>query len=103
MESAAPPGGTPRRAAIAPTSGCAVNIVGPVGIGKSRLVRPFHVISRLLRAGMEIDELADDAARARVRDRFSDADDEGLLLLEDLLGPSSRRQTNRPARCGLRV
>jgi hypothetical protein len=52
---------------------------------------------------MEIDELADDAARARVRDRFSDADDEDLLLLEDLLGPSSRRQTNRPARCGLRV
>ena len=92
-------------------SGCVVNIVGPVGIGKSRLIReiaaiaqrrgvavftsyceshtsdiPFHVISRLLRAGMGIDDLDDAAARTRVRDRFSDADDEDLLLLDDLLG-----------------
>ncbi len=62
-------------------AGCVVNIVGPPGIGKSRLVRetadiaagrgvsvfgtyceshtsdiPFHVIARLLRAAMEIDE-----------------------------------------------
>jgi adenylate cyclase len=65
-------------------SGCVVNIVGPAGIGKSRLIReiaaiarrrgvavftsyceshtsdiPFHVISRLLRAGMGIDDLDD--------------------------------------------
>jgi adenylate cyclase len=92
-------------------SGCVVNIVGPAGIGKSRLIReiaaiaqrrgvavftsyceshtsdvPFHAISRLLRAGLGIDELDDSAARRRVRDRFSDADDEDLLLLDDLLG-----------------
>jgi adenylate cyclase len=92
-------------------SGCVVNIVGPVGIGKSRLVRefaaiaqrrgvpvftsyceshasdvPFHAISRLLRVGMGIDELDGGAARARVRERFSDADEEDLLLLDDLLG-----------------
>jgi hypothetical protein len=103
MESAAPPGGTPRRAAIAPTSGCAVNIVGPVGDRQEPPGSPLPRDFTTVRAGMEIDELADDAARARVRDRFSDADDEDLLLLEDLLGPSSRRQTNRPARCGLRV
>ena len=92
-------------------SGYVVNIVGPAGIGKSRLIReitaiaqrrgvpvfssyceshasdvPFHAISRLLRAGLGIDDLDDGAARAWIRDRFSDADDEDLLLLDDLLG-----------------
>jgi adenylate cyclase len=92
-------------------AGCVVNITGPAGIGKSRLVResaaiadrrgvpvfttyseshtsdlPFHVVARLLRAGLEIDDLEADAARARVRDRFPDADPEDLVLLEDLLG-----------------
>jgi len=91
-------------------AGCVVNIRGPAGIGKSRLVReaaaiavgrgapvfatyceshtreiPFHVVARLLRAGMEINDLDPDTARTRVRDRFPDADPEDLLLLEDLL------------------
>ena len=92
-------------------AGCVVNIVGPPGIGKSRLVRetiaiaaglfvpmfttyceshtsdiPFHVVARLLRAGMEIDE--DDAAAARglAHEQFPDASAEDLLLLDDLLG-----------------
>ena len=92
-------------------SGCVVNIVGPAGIGKSRLIReitaiaqrrgvevftsyceshtsdvPFQAISRLLRASLGIDDLHDSAARMRVRDRYSDADDQDLLLLDDLLG-----------------
>jgi adenylate cyclase len=92
-------------------AGCVVNIMGPAGIGKSRLVResaaiaagrgapvfttyceshtrdiPFHVVARLLRAGMGIADLDADAARARVRQRFPDADPEDLLLLDDLLG-----------------
>ncbi len=92
-------------------AGCVVNVVGPPGIGKSRLARetaalaasrgvavvtahceshtsdvPFRAISRLFRASMGIDHLDDAAARAQVRDRFSDADDEDILLLDDLLG-----------------
>lgn len=92
-------------------SGCIVNIVGPPGIGKSRLVRetaalasglavpvfstyceshatdiPFHVVARMLRAGIGIDQLEADTARTQVRDRFPGADSEDLLLLDDLLG-----------------
>ena len=92
-------------------AGCVVNVRGPAGIGKSRLVReaaaiaadrgvpvftsyceshtcdiPFQVVARLLRAGMEINDLDTGTARVRVRDRFPDADPEDLLLLEDLLG-----------------
>ena len=91
-------------------AGCVVNIRGPAGIGKSRLVResaaiaagrgvpvfatyceshtrdiPFHVVAALFRAGMEINDLDPGTGRARVRDRFPDADPEDLLLLEDLL------------------
>jgi adenylate cyclase len=92
-------------------AGCVVNIVGPAGIGKSRLVReagavavgrgvvvltayceshasdiPFHVVAPLLRAAMRIDDLDANAARARVRDRLPGADHDDLLLLDDLLG-----------------
>ncbi len=92
-------------------AGCVVNVVGPPGIGKSRLVReaataaaargvevmtihceshardiPFHVLARLLRAGTQTTDLDDEAARARIRDRFAGADPEDLVLLEDLLG-----------------
>jgi adenylate cyclase len=92
-------------------AGCVVNIMGPAGIGKSRLVResaaiaasrgvavlttyceshardiPFHVVARLLRTGLGVTDLDDVAARARVRQRFPDADSEDLVLLEDLLG-----------------
>jgi adenylate cyclase len=37
---------------------------------------------------LEIHDLADDAARARVRNQFTDADPDDLLLLDDLLGIS---------------
>lgn len=92
-------------------AGCVINIVGPPGIGKSRLVRevasiaatrgvevmtthceshareiPFHALAGLLRAGTQTSYLDADAARARIRDRFRDADPEDLVLLEDLLG-----------------
>jgi adenylate cyclase len=70
-------------------AGCVVNIMGPAGIGTSRLVResaaiaagrdvsvfttyceshardiPFRVVARLLRKGMGINDLDDVAARA---------------------------------------
>ncbi len=92
-------------------AGSVVNIVGPAGIGKSRLAReiaalatrrgvavfttyceshtsevPFHAIARLFSTGIGIDHLDDAADRARVHDRFPDADDEDLRLLDDLLG-----------------
>ena len=92
-------------------AGCVVNIMGPPGIGKSRLVResaaiaagrgvpvfttfceshardiPFHVVARLLRAGLGVSDLDDRAARAGVRAQVPDADPEDLLLLDDLLG-----------------
>jgi adenylate cyclase len=92
-------------------AGCVVRILGPPGIGKSRLVRetmtiaadrglpvfsahceshesgiPFHVVARLLRAAMDIEDLDADAARSRVRSRYRQADSDDLLLLDDLLG-----------------
>ena len=92
-------------------AGCVVNVVGPPGIGKSRIAResaalaaargvevfgtyceshtsdiPFHVIARLLRAGFGVHGLSDEAARVRVRTQIPDAEAEDLLLLDDLLG-----------------
>jgi adenylate cyclase len=92
-------------------AGCVVNVVGPPGIGKSRLVReavaiaaargvsvvttyceshardvPFHALARLLRAGTQTTNLDAEAARAHIREQFSDADPDDLVLLEDLLG-----------------
>src|SRR6516225_6888208 len=91
--------------------GCVVNIMGPAGIGKSRLVResaaiaadrgvavyttyceshardiPFHAVARLLRVGMGVNDLEARAARAAIRAEVADADPEDLLLLDDLLG-----------------
>jgi adenylate cyclase len=91
--------------------GGVVNLVGPPGIGKSRTAReaaalaaargvevywtfceshardiPFLVVARLLRAGMGVADLDDQAARARVREQVSDADPQDFLLLDDLLG-----------------
>jgi class 3 adenylate cyclase len=91
--------------------GAVVGVVGPPGIGKSRLVRevaamadsrgvdvfrafceshtsqvPFHAVARLLRAAMGVEHLDEQAARDRVRDRVPDADPEDLLLFHDLLG-----------------
>ena len=91
--------------------GCVVGIVGPAGIGKSRLVSetasiarrlgaevfsafceshaaevPFRAIAALLRAAFGIDELDAGLARNRIRDRVAGVDPEDLLLLHDLLG-----------------
>ncbi len=91
--------------------GAVVGVVGPPGIGKSRLVRevaaiasrrgaevfttfceshtsevPFHAVARLLRAATGVEGFDGQTARDRVRDHVSDADPEDLLLLDDLLG-----------------
>ena len=91
--------------------GAVIGVVGPAGIGKSRLVRevsamaaardvevftafceshasdiPFHVVARLLRAATSVRGLDGPAARAQVRAQVPDADPEDLLLFEDLLG-----------------
>jgi AAA ATPase domain/Adenylate and Guanylate cyclase catalytic domain len=91
--------------------GAVVGVVGPAGIGKSRLVReaaamarqrsmevfttfceshasqvPFHAVARLLRVAFGVDELDGQAARDRVRDRVTDADSEDLALFDELLG-----------------
>ncbi|MDT5095672.1 MAG: hypothetical protein QOH60_5035 [Mycobacterium sp.] len=88
-----------------------VNVVGPPGIGKSRVAReaaalavgrgvevfwtfceshardiPFGVVTRLLRAGLGVADLEGEAARARIREQVPDADPQDLLLLDDLLG-----------------
>ena len=92
-------------------SGAVVGLAAPPGVGKSRLVIeladiaasrgvsvystfceshateiPFHAISRLLRGIFGVDELGDEAARARIGDQVSDTEIEDLLLLDDLLG-----------------
>jgi class 3 adenylate cyclase len=91
--------------------GAMVGVLGPPGIGKSRLVRevaamaaarridvftafceshatdiPFRVVSRLLRAVGQISGLDDHTARARVRAQIPNADPEDWLLFDDLLG-----------------
>ena len=90
--------------------GAVVGVVGPPGIGKSRLVRevavmarrrgvdvftafceshtsqvPFHAVARLLRAATGVDGFDAQAARARVHDQIPDADPEDLVLFDDLL------------------
>ena len=92
--------------------GGVVNVVGPAGIGKSRMAReaaaaaagrgvevfwtfceshardvPFYAVTRLLRAGSGVADVDGDAARARLRAYVgAHADPEDLLLLDDLLG-----------------
>jgi class 3 adenylate cyclase len=91
--------------------GNVVQIVGPPGIGKSRMAReaaalaaargvvvvwtfceahardiPFHTVTQLLRTGLGVADLTGDVARARVREHVGDADPQDLLLLHDLLG-----------------
>ena len=91
--------------------GGVVNVVGPPGIGKSRVAReaaaaaagrgvevfwtfceshardiPFYAVARLLRAGSGVADLDGEAARARVREQVPDADPQDVLLLDDLLG-----------------
>lgn len=91
--------------------GGVVNVVGPPGIGKSRVAReaarlaaargvevswafceshasdvPFYAVTRLLREGTGVAGLDGEAARSRLRTAAPpDADPEDLLLLDDLL------------------
>ncbi|WP_396926487.1 AAA family ATPase [Mycolicibacterium sp.] len=91
--------------------GGVVRLVGPPGIGKSRVARetaraaaergiemvwtfcgshtaeiPFYAVSQLLRAGTGVAGLDADAARERLRGLTTGADPQDLLLLDDLLG-----------------
>ncbi|RDH78948.1 cyclase [Mycolicibacterium moriokaense] len=91
--------------------GSIVGLVGPPGIGKSRLVRelskqakdagaevswtyceshtsdlPFHAAAGLLRSTFGVDGLDDQEARERVRARFASAEEDDVVLLDDLLG-----------------
>jgi class 3 adenylate cyclase len=92
-------------------AGCVVGVVGPPGIGKSRIMReattlatgrgvevftvaceshtrevPFHAVARLLRTVFGVADLDEPAGRMKVRARIPDANPEDLLLLDDLLG-----------------
>jgi class 3 adenylate cyclase len=92
-------------------AGCAVGVVGPPGIGKSRIMReaktlaagrgvevftvaceshtrevPFHAMARLLRTVFGVADLDEHTGRMKVRTRIPDANPEDLLLLDDLLG-----------------
>jgi adenylate cyclase len=91
--------------------GGVVGVVGPAGMGKSRLVReivsiaitkgvdvfsafcesharevPFHVVGQLLRAGTGVNDADGETARTRLQGLVPGADSEDLLLLYDLLG-----------------
>ena len=88
-----------------------VGVVGPPGIGKSRIVSelsdkaahrgmevfttyceahagdiPFHAVARLLRAVFGVNGTDPDIARTRVRARLDTAAPDDLLLLDELLG-----------------
>ncbi len=94
-------------------SGCGsvASVVGPAGIGKTRLVReaaaiahdrgvdvvttfcgsharnvPFHAVAQLLRAATGVNHLDDVAARAKVNALVPNADDDDLVLLYDVIG-----------------
>ena len=102
--------------------GAVVGVVGPPGIGKSRLVRevsamaasrgvevftafceshtsqvPFHAVARLLRAATGVEGLDGQAARDRVRDRVPDADPEDLAAASMTCWASPTRMLRLPA------
>src|SRR6478736_367303 len=107
-------------------NGAVVGVVGPPGIGRSRTVReiasratsagvgvlttyceshttdvPFHAVAGLLRVTTGSNGLDGAAARTQVRARFPGADDEDLLIMEDLLGigrPAA--SASRDGECG---
>ena len=91
--------------------GGVVSVVGPPGIGKSRLVRevsamadtrgvevftatcesrtsqvPFHAVARLLRSATGVEGLDMQTARDRVRRGIAEADPHDVLLFQDMLG-----------------
>jgi adenylate cyclase len=92
-------------------AGRVIGVLGPPGIGKSRIAAesaalagnlgaevittyceshasgvPFHAVTGLLRTRLGLNDLDSATARARVRDRIRHGDSEDLLLLDDLLG-----------------
>jgi adenylate cyclase len=92
-------------------AGAIVGVVGPPGIGKSRITSelsdlaahrgaevfttyceahagdiPFHAVARLLRAVFGVAGTDPETARTRVRARLDAASPDDLLLLDDLLG-----------------
>jgi adenylate cyclase len=92
-------------------AGAIVGVVGPPGIGKSRIASelsdiaahcgvevfttyceahagdiPFHAVARLLRAVFGVTGTDPETARTRVRARLDAAPPDDLLLLDDLLG-----------------
>jgi adenylate cyclase len=92
-------------------TGCVVGLVGPPGIGKSRIAREtvamatsrgfeafcttchahaqqiaFHPMAGLLRSVFGVENLPADAARQRLRARLHEEGPEDLQLLDDLLG-----------------
>jgi class 3 adenylate cyclase len=91
--------------------GCVIGVVGPPGIGKTRLTAeaiafakglgvevfstfceshatdiPFRAVARLLRVTARLSGLDDQTGRAQLRAQFPDADPQDLLLLDDLVG-----------------
>jgi adenylate cyclase len=92
-------------------NGCVVGVVGPPGIGKSRVAAeiaaiaansdlevfstfceshaseiPFRAVAQLLRAALGVEGLEQEDARAQVRIRIPDAELTDLLFLDDVLG-----------------
>ncbi len=92
-------------------AGCVIGVLGPPGIGKSRIAREakaiaegrdvrifttyceshtsdiaFHAVTGLLRVALGVEGLGDGAARAQISARLDGADPEDLLLMDDLLG-----------------
>ncbi|MBE1548982.1 adenylate cyclase [Mycobacterium sp. OAS707] len=94
--------------------GQVVRVVGPPGIGKSRFVGEstalarsgadvhvayceahaediaFHAVANLLRTACGLIDLPDVVARQEIRSQFRGADEDDLLLLDDLLGVADR-------------
>ncbi|WP_459972942.1 ATP-binding protein [Mycobacterium sp. MUNTM1] len=98
--------------------GGVLTVAGPAGIGKSRLVQEitapartggvdvmrayceshtsevsFQVVSRLLRSVTGIRDLDDSAARTQIRSQLPAADEQDMLLLDDLLGIADPDET----------
>jgi class 3 adenylate cyclase len=96
---------------VAEGHGGVIGVVGPAGIGKSRITRElaamavlrkfevfsafceshtsdiaFHVAARLLRAASRAGDLDDKSARDQIRSEVLEADEQDLVLFYDLIG-----------------